>query len=78
MVEESILSDEELKEAADLIRSAAPGLYTLKQLYGSAWKSKLPPTSFGTRFRMSVQQGHLVGIVFHEKTSSNHAQYNVL
>lgn len=72
------LSDEELREAEDVVRRCAPGVYTLAKLYGPGWAAKDSPTTFGGRFKAAVTAGRLRGVTVHpEKTGANAVQYVV-
>lgn len=78
MVEEFGLSDEELREAAEVIRRSKPGRYTLPKLYGQHWDAKVSPTTFGGRFKAAVTAGLVEGItIVPEKTGENHVQYEL-
>ena len=72
------LDEVELADAAEVVRGAMPGTYTLKQLYGPRWKAIASPTTFGMRFKASVEAGRLQGIELRaQKTSSNAICYTV-
>ena len=72
------LSPDELREAEKVIRRAGPGLYTLPEIYGSDWHTKVSPTTFGRRFKAAVAAERLSGITLHpERTTTNKTQYLV-
>lgn len=78
MAEDFCLTPEEFAEAQQIILTTRPGRYTLPKLYGSAWLSKLSPTTFGARFKATVRAGRLGGIsLLPSKTGANHLQYLV-
>jgi len=75
-MESFTLSDEELREAKDVIGRCAPGVYTVAKLYGPGWVAKDSPTTFGGRFKAAVTAGRLQGITtLPEKTGANAVQY---
>ena len=78
MTPEFGLDEDELKEAAEVIRRSPPGTYKLRKLYGDLWIMKRSPTTFGIRFRASVDSERLKGIIFRDTTKSNHNRYDVL
>lgn len=72
------LDEVELADAAEIVRGAAPGTYTLKQLYGARWRAIESPTIFGMRFKASVDAGRLQGVVLHpQKTATNAICYTI-
>jgi hypothetical protein len=78
MAKEFKLSNEELQEAAVVVRRSPLGVYTLANLYGSLWRTKVSPTNFGSRFKASVIAGQVAGItVLPQKTGANAVQYQV-
>lgn len=71
-------TDEELKEAAEVIRSWPPGTYTAPVLYGRTWDDKAQPKTFGRRFKRAVATGQLTGItILPTKTYDNKTQYKI-
>ena len=72
------LTRDELETAQKVIDVAMPGVYTLKKLYGKGWDKEFSPTTFGTRFKKSVEEGQLSSIALHDKkTGANAVQYTV-
>lgn len=55
----SILNPAEISKAQEIISRNQPGIYELKDLYGSLWSSVDGPTAFGKRFKETVQTGLL-------------------
>jgi hypothetical protein len=54
--------------AQQVIDSAPPGIYKLKELYGeSGWAFIQKPRGFGRRFKRSVRDRHLRGLALLEK-----------
>jgi hypothetical protein len=54
--------------AQQVIDSAPPGIYKLKELYGeSGWAFIKKPRGFGRRFKRSVQDRNLKGLALLEK-----------
>jgi hypothetical protein len=54
--------------AQQVIDSAPPGIYKLKELYGeSGWACIKKPRGFGRRFKRSVSDRHLKRLVLLEK-----------
>ncbi len=71
-------TDEELQEAAEVIRRWPPGIYTAPVLYGRNWDEKALPKVFGRRFKKAVATGRLTGLTIHPmRTSDNKTQYEV-
>ncbi len=73
----TILTNQELVQAQDIIDSAQPGVYELKQLYGSKWQSISSPTVFGANFKESVQSGQLRNIRLLSPKTNNHQTYEI-
>jgi len=74
---DNLLSDEEIKQARDVIARAMPGTYKLKQLYGENWEEIDHKTGFGTQFKATVMAGKLPSIEFSYTGSDNNARYKV-
>lgn len=71
-------TEEELREAAEVIRCWPPGIYTAPELYGPIWDEKTLPKVFGRRFKKAVAAGRLSGIAVHPvRTTDNKTQYDV-
>ena len=73
----AVLSQKELAQAQELIDHAKPGVFELKELYGSKWLSISSPTGFGASFKETVQAGHLKNIRLLIPKTNNHQTYEV-
>lgn len=73
----AVLSQKELAQAQELIDHAKPGVFELKDLYGSKWLSISSPTVFGANFKETVQAGHLKNIRLLTPKTNNHQTYEV-
>ncbi|ABK43885.1 hypothetical protein Mmc1_1374 [Magnetococcus marinus MC-1] len=71
------LKVEEITKAQSLIDAISQGVYELSELYGKEWKHIQSPTSFGGKFKSTVEAGLLKRICIGEKKSNNHQTYRV-
>lgn len=75
----SILNPAEISKAQEIITRSQPGIYELKDLYGSLWSSVASPTTFGKRFKKTVQAGHLQQIkLLAPPKTNNHYTYEII
>ena len=74
----AILNPTEILIAQELINKKPRGIYELKEIYGSIWSSVGPPTTFGTRFKETVETGRLKLIELKPKKTDNHQTYEIL
>ena len=72
------LNNKEIYFAQQAINDSTPGPYELKDLYGDLWDQVDSPTTFGARFKKTVEAGELEGIVWKDRRSNNHQVYEVL
>lgn len=72
-----ILKQSEIVQAQEIIDLASPGNYKLKELYGSKWSTVESPTSFGAKFKETVQAGYLHKIWHDLIDSDNSNVYTV-
>lgn len=72
------LNNKEIYFAQQVINDSTPGPYELKDLYGDLWDQVDSPTTFGARFKKTVEAGELEGIVWKDRRSNNHQVYEVL
>lgn len=71
------LSQEELHEAQCLINSMSCGIYELKEIYGGQWAKVATHTTFGKKFKLSVDSNFLKNIQAVSKKSNNHWLYKI-
>ena len=70
-----MLDDIELKLAKTIISKTASGTYELKDIYLERW-ALVTPTSFGKKFKASVEAGHINNIsLVNNPKSNNHHTY---
>ena len=69
---------EALADAMKIVRKAAPGRYTLKQLYGDEWQWVYRPRYYGRWFRAAVRRDDLPGVRWVRKRSDKSHEYEVL
>ncbi len=72
------LSNKEILFVKKVIKKRKPGLYELKDLYGDLWEEIDSPTTFGARFKRTVEAGEIEGIAWKDRKSNNHQLYEVL
>lgn len=63
--------------AQALINKRPPGLYELKEIFGSEWATIDNPTDYGTKFKYSVKNNLLKNITLDAKKSNNHQNYKI-
>jgi hypothetical protein len=73
----AILSSTEITQAQTLIDNTPIGVRELKKIYGSNWKTINSPTTFGKKFKETVNQGLLKNIKFDDTQGDNHACYEI-
>jgi len=74
----AILTPEEISLAQSIINNSPPGFYELRELYGSQWLKISSPTTFGKRFKETVNTTCLLKNI-KQKTlkSDNHHTYEI-
>ncbi len=71
------LTDSERKLAMERRDAAAPGRYTVKQLFGAIWSTLPRPRRFGKCFKASVIAGELPGLRWVGRRSNRSLLYEV-
>jgi len=72
-----ILSSEEIAQAQEIINKCPSGTYVLTKLYGEEWADVKSPTTFGRKFRATVDAGHLKRIKYFDCKTNNHIIYEI-
>ncbi len=72
-----LLDQDELKLVEEIRLTAVDGLYRLSELFGEAWVFIIHKTSFGIRFKRTVEAGLIPGVTLYAKTVENHRVYLV-
>jgi len=72
-----MLTEAETAAMKELLKSTTTGSYELKELLGEAWATVPDPTSYGQRFKASVEAGALPGVRGVGRGSDNHHRYEV-
>ena len=72
-----MLKNKELSHAQQIVRKAANGCYTLKQLYGDKWHWITRPQVYGQEFRDAVGRGDLPGVRWAGRGSDRSNRYEV-
>ena len=67
----------EIGQAQALIEKLPAGVYVIKEIYGDQWNSVSSPTSFGAKFKATVEAGLLTGIQVGKLKSDNHRKYTI-
>ena len=70
----AVLNEKQLKFAQVLINDLKPGVYSAKEIYGSSWNRIEVPTTFGAKFKASVDGKLLKSIRSIEKKLGNNLQ----
>ena len=71
------LTTDEIILAQSIINRASAGVYELRNLYGAEWKKISSPTSFGARFKETVNGGYLKQIKPNSLKTNNHHTYEI-
>lgn len=71
------LSNDWLLKAQKKIAQAAPGEYTVKQLFGFDWPGGTEAQAIGPKFKYDVREGNLRGLEYLRDTSAHAAVYRI-
>jgi hypothetical protein len=72
-----ILNPEEIMFAQTLINRSTIGIYELRDIYGSDWLKIASPTTFGARFKETVNAGYIERIKISKLKTNNHNTYEI-
>ena len=72
-----ILNPAELLQAQEIINKTSKGVYVLKDIYGPVAWAGVVPTTFGNRFKETVETGLLNRIELRLKKTDNHQRYEI-
>ena len=73
----SNLTEEEIMLAQFIINQKSCGVYELRNIYAQEWEKIKHPTSFGAKFKKSVDNKELDGIRRISLKSNNHHTYEI-
>jgi uncharacterized protein DUF1413 len=75
----ALLTKEEIAQAVAIVRVHSHGTFELRQIYGAKWEAISSPTTFGKRFKATVEAGLIPGIHVSQqrRRSDNHHTYTI-